>query len=302
MEMKDDTRNPEETDASPSDLTRRDFVALSLAAGFVAATGSGSAAEMPIKETNVEVKTPDGACDAVFISPTSGSHPGVLIWPDAFGLRPSMVDIGKRIAAEGYSVLVPNPFYRTGKAGTLDLNTASFSFQNKEDMTRLQKLMGGINAPGAAEKDAVAFIAFLDAQPQVNKAKKVGTQGYCMGGPLVFRTAAAVPDRVGAGASFHGGGLVTDRPDSPHTLIPKMKARLYLGIASNDDMRQPDAKDKLRDAFAAAKVPAEIEVYQSLHGWCVPDMPAEAGKPIYNKPEAEKAWSKLVTLYKTSLA
>jgi carboxymethylenebutenolidase len=300
--MTDDTRNPEKNDASPSDLTRRDFVAMSLAAGLVAATGSASAAELPVTETNVEVKTPDGTCDAVFIHPTSGSHPGVLVWPDAFGLRPAMRDIGKRIAAEGYSVLVPNPFYRTGKVATLDLNTASFSFQNKDDMTKLQKLMGGITAAGAAEKDAVAFIAFLDAQPQVNKAKKIGTQGYCMGGPLVFRTAATVPDRVGAGASFHGGGLVTDRPDSPHTLVPKMKARLYLGVASNDDMRQPEAKDKLREAFSAAKVPAEIEVYQSLHGWCVPDMPAEAGKPIYNKPEAEKAWSKLVALYKTSLA
>jgi carboxymethylenebutenolidase len=300
--MTDDTQNPEKNDGAPGDLSRRDFVALSLAAGLAAATGSASAAEMPVTETNVEVKTPDGTCDAVFIHPTSGSHPAVLVWPDAFGLRPAMRDIGKRIAAEGYSVLVPNPFYRAGKAGTLDLNTSSFSFQNKDDMTRLQKLMGGINASGAAEKDAVAFIAFLDAQPQVNKAKKVGTQGYCMGGPLVFRTAATVPDRVGAGASFHGGGLVTDRPDSPHTLIPKMKARLYLGVASNDDARQPDAKDKLRDAFASAKVPAEIEVYQSLHGWCVPDMPAEVGKPIYNKPEAEKAWSKLVALYKTSLA
>jgi carboxymethylenebutenolidase len=168
-------------------------------------------------------------------------------------------------------------------------------------MATLQKLMGGINAPGAAEKDAVAFIAFLDAQRQVNAAKKVGTQGYCMGGPLVMRTAAAVPDRIGAGASFHGGGLVTDRPDSPHTLAPKIKARLYIGVASNDDARQPDAKDKLREAFAAAKVPAEIEVYQALHGWCVPDMPAEAGKPIYNKPDAERAWSKLVALYKLAL-
>lgn len=298
--MKDDKQEPQSNDAPVSDLSRRDFVALSLAAGLAAAAGSASAAELPVTESNVEVKTPDGSCDAVFIHPTTGSHPGVLIWPDAFGLRPAMRDIGKRIAAEGYSVLVPNPFYRAAKAPVLD--TSSFSFQNKEDMAKLQKLMAGINAPGAAEKDAVAFIAFLDAQRQVNTAKKVGTQGYCMGGPLVFKTAAAVPNRIGAGASFHGGGLVTDRPDSPHTLVPKMKARLYIGIASNDDMRQPDAKDKLREAFAAAKVPAEIEVYKSLHGWCVPDMPAEAGNPIYNKPDAERAWTKLVALYKAALA
>jgi carboxymethylenebutenolidase len=298
--MTDDTQHPENDDASLSDLSRRDFVALSVAAGLAAATGLASAAELPVVETPVEIKTPDGTCDAVFIHPTTGSYPGVLVWPDAFGLRPAMRDIGKRMAAEGYSVLVPNPFYRAAKAPVLD--TSSFSFQNKDDMAKLQKLMGGINAPGAADKDAVAFIAFLDAQRQVNTAKKVGTQGYCMGGPLVFKTAAAVPNRVGAGASFHGGGLVTDRPDSPHSLVPKMRARLYIGIASNDDTRQPDAKDKLREAFAAAKVPAEIEVYQSLHGWCVPDMPAEAGKPIYNKPDAERAWGKLVALYQAALA
>ena len=185
----------------------------------------------------------------------------MLIWPDAFGLRPSMRDIGKRIAAEGYSVLVPNPFYRVAKAPVIRRRRRSFNFANQADMAKLQPLMGSINAAGAAEKDAAAYIAFLDAQPQVNKAKKIGTQGYCMGGPLVVRTAAAVPNRVGAGASFHGGGLVTDKPDSPHLLAPKIKARMYFGIASNDDKRQPDAKDKLQEAFAAAKVPAEIEVY-----------------------------------------
>jgi carboxymethylenebutenolidase len=163
--------------------------------------------------------------------------------------------------------------------------------------------MASVNASGAAEKDAGAYITFLDAQPQVNKAKKIGTQGYCMGGPLVVKTAAAVPARVGAGASFHGGGLVTDKPDSPHLLAPKIKARMYFAIASNDDARQPDAKDKLRDAFAAAHVPADIEVYPgALHGWCVPDMPVQNGAPIYNKAAAERAWSKLQALYKSALA
>ena len=297
--MADEKRDHEENSGSQSDLSRRDFVALSLAAGFAAAAGPISAAELPVVETNVDVKTPDGTCDAAFIHPTTGSHPAVLIWPDAFGLRPAMRDIGKRIAAEGYSVLVPNPYYRVTKAPGIDM--AGFSFQNQDDRAKLGPLMGSINAVGAAEKDAVAFIAFLDAQRQVNKSKKVGTQGYCMGGPLVMRTASAVPNRLGAGASFHGGGLVTAEPTSPHLLAPKMKARLYIGIASNDDARQPDAKDKLRDAFAAAKVPAEIEVYQSLHGWCVPDMPLDAGKPIYNKPDAERAWAKLLELYKAAL-
>jgi len=298
--MTDPNQEREASGGPQSDVSRREFVALSLAAGVAAAAGSAAAAELSIVETSVEVKMPDGACDAAFIHPTIGSHPAVLIWPDAFGLRPSMRDIGKRLAAEGYSVLVPNPFYRVKKAPVLDF--AKFNFQNADDMAALRKLMDGINAPGAAEKDAVAFIGFLDAQRQVNTAKKVGTQGYCMGGALVMRTAAAVPNRVGAAASFHGGGLVTDRPDSPHTLAPRMKARVYVGVASNDDARQPDAKDTLRAAFAAAKVPAEIEVYQSLHGWCVPDMPAEAGKPIYNKPDAERAWGKLLALYKEALA
>ena len=284
-----------------TDLSRRDFVALSIAAGLAAAAGDQlvSAADMPVEMSNVSVTTPDGTCDAAFIHPTSGSHPAVIIWPDAFGLRPSMIDMGKRIAADGFSVLVPNPYYRMTKAPGIDMN--GFNFQNQADMAKLRPLMGSIGAAGAAEKDAVAFIAFLDAQKQVNKAKKVGAQGYCMGGPLVFRTMAAVPDRMGAGGSFHGGGLVTDQPTSPHLLIPKMKGRLYVAVAANDDQRQPDAKDKLKEAFAAAKVPAEVEVYSALHGWCVADMPLQNGAPIYNKAEAERAWAKLMALYKTAL-
>lgn len=299
--MSDETPRHKPNDDDSSDLSRREFVTMSVAAGIIAAAGSASAAELPILETNVSVKTPDGTCDAAFIHPTTGSHPGVIIWPDAFGLRPSMRDIGKRIAAEGFSVLVPNPFYRVQKAPVFQ-DIANFSFQNPTDRAKLTPLMASINAPGAAERDAIAFIAFLDVQPQVNKAKKMGTQGYCMGGPLVVRTAAASPDRVGAGASFHGGNLVNDTPNSPHLLAPRIKARMYFGIAANDDKSQPDAKDKLREAFAAAKVPAEIEVYsESLHGWCVPDMPLQNGAPIYNKPDAERAWAKLVALYKTLL-
>ena len=296
----DDKQDSEKRHKAVTDLSRRDFIAVSVAAGLAAAAGSAFAAQ-PVVETDVTIKTPDGTCDAAFIHPPTGSHPGVLIWTDAFGLRPAMRDIGKRIAAEGYSVLVPNPFYRVAKAPVFD-SASSFNFQNQADMAKLQPLMGSVNAPGAAEKDAVAYIAFLDAQSQVNKAKKIGTQGYCMGGRLVVVTAAALPDRVGAGASFHGGGLVTDKPESPHLLAPKIKARMYFGIASNDDQKQPDAKDKLKEAFAAAKVPAEIEVYPAKHGWCVPDMPADSGAPIYSKPDAEKAWSKLVALYKMALA
>src|SRR6516165_11421135 len=223
--MADEKHAHDQKSDTSADLSRREFVTMSVAAGIAVAAGAASAAELPVVETNVTIKTPDGTCDAVFLHPASGSHPGVLIWADAFGLRPSMRDIGKRIAAEGYSVLVPNPFYRVGIAPVIQ-DTASFSFQNPADMAKLQPLMASINAAGAAEKDAVAFVAFLDAQAAVNKAKKMGTQGYCMGGPLVVRTAATVPDRIGAGASFHGGGLVNDTPRSPHLLAPKIKARM----------------------------------------------------------------------------
>jgi carboxymethylenebutenolidase len=292
--------NQQKNATQPGDIARRDLVALSLAAGLAVTAGSAAAA-VDIVETDVEIKTPDGTCDAAYIHPKSGSHPGVLIWPDAFGLRPSMRDIAKRLAAEGYSVLVPNPFYRVARAPFSD--ASKFNFQNQDDMAKLRPLMASVNASGNPEKDAGAYVAFLDAQKEVDKAKKIGTQGYCMGGPLVVRTAAALPDRIGAGASFHGGGLVTDKPESPHLLAPKIKAHMYIGIASNDDSRQPDAKDKLREAFAAAKVPAEVEVYtEALHGWCVADMPLQNGKPIYSKPDAERAWGKLVALYKVALA
>jgi carboxymethylenebutenolidase len=299
--MMEKRKNRQKNDGQRGDMARRDFAALSVAAGLAATAGPAGAADLDVVEIDVEIKTPDGTCDAAFIHPKTGSYAGVLIWPDAFGLRPAMRGIGKRIAAEGYSVLVPNPFYRVARA---PFSTASnFSFQNPDDMAKLRPLMASVTAPGNGEKDAAAYVAFLDAQKEVDKAKKIGTQGYCMGGPLVVKTAAALPERIGAGVSFHGGGLVTDKPDSPHLLAPKIRARMYFGIASNDDARQPDAKDKLKESFAAAKVPAEIEVYAgALHGWCVPDMPVQNGAPIYNKPDAERAWGKLVALYQAALA
>jgi carboxymethylenebutenolidase len=287
----------EQHDESSSGLPRREFIT-SVAAGLAVA-GSVSAAS--VVESDVEITTPDGTCNAAFIHPAGGSHPGVLIWTDAFGLRPSMREMGKRLAAQGYSVLVPNPFYRVGKE-TFFEDASSVDFA--KDRGKIQPLMASVTADGNAEKDAVAYIAFLDAQKQVNKSKKIGTQGYCMGGGLVMRTAATVPDRVGAGGSFHGGGLVTDKPNSPHLLAPKIKAKMYFGIAHSDDKTQPDAKDKLKEAFVAANNPAQIEVYQTcFHGWCVPDMPKQGdGTPTYDKAEAEKAWAKLTALYKGALA
>lgn len=293
--MADQNKGHERDDEWSSDLSRREFVALSLSAGLGAATRFGSAQELPISETDVDVKTPDGTCDAAFIYPTTGSHPGVLIWPDSLGLRPTIRDLAKLIAAEGYSVLAPNIFYRTARAPVFD---ASFNYaQNPGDREKYGRMVTPFLAPGAAERDAVAYVGFLDAQRQVNKNKKIGTHGYCLGGPYVLKTAAAMPGRVGAGASLHGGFLVTDKPNSPHLLAPKIKARLYFAIASDDDNREPNVKDKLRESFAAAKVRAEIEVYpNALHGWCVPDSKAAA-----NKVDADRAWSKLVALYKAAL-
>jgi carboxymethylenebutenolidase len=299
--MTEEQKNQLKNDSQSSDLARREFVALSVTAGLAATASSAAAQGLEVVETNVDIKTPDGTCDAAFVHPRTGSYAGVLLWPDAFGLRPATREMAKRLAAEGFSVLVPNPFYRISKAPFTDAST--FNFQNQADMAKLRPLMASVNAAGAAEKDAVAYVAFLDAQKEVDTRKKVGTQGYCMGGPLVMKTAAALPDRIGVGASFHGGGLVNNNPDSPHLLAPKIKAQMYFGIASNDDAQQPDAKVKLREAFAAANVRAEIEVYPgSLHGWCMRDMPLQNGAPIYNMADAERAWGKLIDLYKAALA
>jgi carboxymethylenebutenolidase len=297
--MTEDQKSEQTNDPQSINIDRREFVGLSVAAGMVATAGTVWAAGLEVVEKTVDIKTPDGTCDAAFIHPKSGSHPAVLVWTDAFGLRPSFREMGKRLAAEGYSVLLPNPFYRVAKDPFTDASQVDF----QKERGKIQPLMDSINAAGNAEKDAEVYVAFLDAQKEVNKSKKIGTQGYCMGGALVMRTAASQSGRIGAGGSFHGGGLVTNNPNSPHLLVPKIKAKMYFGIASNDDKQQPDAKDKLKEAFAAANNPAEIEVYATcLHGWCVPDMPQQNGMPIYNKAEADRAWGKLLALYKSALA
>jgi carboxymethylenebutenolidase len=282
-------------------LSRREFAALSVAAGVaVAASGSALAAATDVTESDVQIKTPDGVCDAALVHPKGkGSWPGVILYPDALGLRPVMRDMAKRLAADGYTVVVPNMFYRTAKAPVFG---PGFNFQNKDDMAKLGEVRKPLTSD-AVMRDGGALVAFLDSQPAVKKSAKIGVQGYCMGGPMTLQTAAAAPNRVGAGASFHGGGLVTDKPDSPHLLVPKIKARFYFGIAANDDERQPDAKTVLDEAFHAANLPAKIEVYQGcMHGWCVKDMPpGEGSKPIYNEAQAERAWGELLALYKQAL-
>jgi carboxymethylenebutenolidase len=273
------------------EISRRRFGALSLGLGATMMLPRVVGA-VAVQESHVEIKTPDGTADAYFVRPAEGAHPGVLIWTDILGLRPAFEQMGKRLAESGYSVLVPNPFYRKQKA---PIFPPGASFSDPETRRAAMALGGSLNAETHVT-DATAFVNWLDAQPSVDKKRKLATTGYCMGGPIVMRTAAAFPDRIGAGASFHGGGLVTDRPDSPHLLIPKMKAHFLFAIAENDDQRDPNAKNVLREAFAAAKLPAEIEVYEgALHGWCPPD------SAVYNEPQAEKAWERMLALFKTAL-
>jgi carboxymethylenebutenolidase len=276
-----------------NDLSRREFFASSVAAGLGSTRLTGET-KLSVIETDVGVKTPDGICDAVLFHPAKGSHPGVLVWPDSRSLRPSFRELGKRIAAQGYSVLVPNHLYRMAQAPVFP---ETFDpIKNPADAALYRRVAAPFFAPGAVERDAVAYIAFLEAQKQVNRRKKIGVAGYCLGGAYVIKTAALFPARVGAGASFHGGFLATDKPDSPHLLAPRIKARLYFAIASDDDKREPEVKNVLRDAFAAARVRAEIEVYpNALHGWCVPDVKNP------NKPDAERAWAKLLAVYKSAL-
>jgi carboxymethylenebutenolidase len=282
-------------------ISRREFTALSIAASAAAATGisaaaSAGAAPSGVTESDVQVRTSSGVCDAALVHPQGkGRWPGVILFVDAFGLRPAMRDMAKRLATDGYTVLVPNPYYRSTKAPGID---PGFDFTNPADRAKLEALRAPITSE-AVMQDAVAYVKFLDAQTSVDKHATMGVFGYCMGGPMTLQAAAAVPNRIGAGASFHGGGLVTDKPDSPHLLVPKIKAQYYFGIAANDDQRQPDAKTKLDEAFHAANLPAKIEVYEgTMHGWCVKDMPLQAGKPIYNEAQAERAWSELTALYK----
>jgi carboxymethylenebutenolidase len=262
-------------------VTRRQFGAL-LGAGAVMMLPKVANA-VAVTEQDVTIKTPDGSCDAYFVHVASGTAPAVLVWPDIFGLRPAFRQMGKRLAESGYSVLVVNPFYRTQKAPTAAKGAAT----PIPELLPLAKTLG----PATHMTDAKAFTAWLDSQASVAKNRKIGTQGYCMGGPMAFRTAAANPDRVGAVASFHGGGLVAMGDDSPHLQVSKTKAALLVAIASNDDKQRPMDKDVLKETFAKSGNPAEIEVYSGAHGWCPPD------STVYNMPDAEKAWTRLLALY-----
>lgn len=273
-------------------LTRRRFGALSAGAGIAMMLPPVVDAQAVV-ERDVEIETPDGVADAHFVHPAEGTHPAVLVWPDALGLRPAFREMGKRLAQSGYSVLTVNPFYRQRRAPVVPEGA---TFQDEAVRNVVMPLMQSLT-PETHVTDARAFVAWLDRQDAVDTGRKVGTTGYCMGGPIVMRTAATLPDRIGAAASFHGGGLVTSGEDSPHLLIPRMKASFLIAIAENDDEREPDVKNVLRKSFDDAGLSAEIEVYEgAAHGWCPPDM------PVYNEEQAERAWSRLLALFETALA
>ena len=273
-------------------FTRRSAV-LTMTSVAMVASLPACAAAAKVTETDVTVPTPDGSADAALFYPTgAGSWPAVLMWPDILGLRPVFRDMGRRLAAEGYIVLVPNPFYRTKRAPIV---TGPFDFNDKAAMAGLMKLKDTLT-DAAIDRDAAAFISFLDQQKPTNRRKGAGVQGYCFSGPFAFHTGAVRSDRIRAVATFHGGGLVTKDANSPHLLIPKTKASFVVAIARNDDQRQPEAKDVLKKTFADAKRPAVVEVYPADHGWCV------EGSPSYDHASAEKAWAELLKLYRANLA
>ncbi len=274
------------------EVSRRQFGALTAGAGLGALLPPVADA-VDVTGSNVDITTPDGTADAYFVHPTRGTHPGVLMWPDIFGLRTAFEQMATRLAKSGYSVLVVNPFYRIQKAPTSAPNP---DFNDPATRKALTSLMTSLT-PDRIVTDAHAYIPFLESQPSVSKKRKMATIGYCMGGPFVFRTAAEYPDRIGACCTFHGANLVTNGPDSPHLLIPKIHAQFVVAIAANDDMRQPEAKTVLRKAFHEAHLHADVEVYKgAMHGWCVID------SRVYNHDQAERAWGKMIAMFKHALA
>ena len=270
-----------------SKYTRRDFGTWAASAGLLAALPSVANA-VAVTEREVSITTPDGVCDAYFVAPSSGTAPAVLVWPDVFGLRPAFRQMGRRLAESGYSVLVVNPFYRQKKAPTAALG-------GQTPIEEVRPLMQALT-PAMHLTDGKTFVTWLDTQPQVDKTKKIGTTGYCMGGPIAVRTATVAPDRVGAVASFHGAAMVTAAPDSPHRLVGQTQARYLIAIAENDDTKEPEAKNTLRAALESAKRPAEVEVYPAAHGWCPPD------SRVYDAAQADRAWTRLLATLNSGLA
>lgn len=283
----DFTAQDEEHGLARRGLTRRQFAAMGAFAA-IAGCAETSASGAQLLEDMVNITTDDGMADAFFVRPAKGAHPGIVMWPDIAGLREVKKIMARRLAADGFAVLVANQYYRSAPAPIFH---SLSDWRTPEGQEKLGPMREQIT-PEATMRDARAFVAYLDAQETVDKGRKVGSNGYCMGGPFTVRTAAAVPGRVGAAASFHGGWLVTEEPDSPHRLLGETHASYLFAIARNDDAREPDAKKALRKAARAASRPAEIEVYPADHGWCVADSPA------YDPEQAERAWSRMLALFK----
>ena len=274
------------------EMSRRKFGKLSAAVGLAVLLPPVANAQA-VTETDVEVATADGVADCYFVHPSSGSHAAVIIWPDILGLRPAFRAMGKRLAHSGYSELVVNPFYRDARSPVVEEGA---SFGTPEVRNHVLPMARNLNAD-THFTDSLAMVSWLDQQGAVDTSRKIGTTGYCMGGPMVMRNMAAVPGRMGAGATFHGGGLATDADNSPHLLIPAMRASMLHCVAEYDDENDPEAKDTLRQSYAAAGISAEIEVYEgTLHGWCPPD------SQVYNEVKAERAWRRLLNLFETALA
>lgn len=270
-------------------MSRRGF---GLAGAAAAAAASGAArAQVNTMKMDMRVPTPDGRADAALFHPTDGGkYPGVLIWTDIMALRPAFEMMGQRLAEQGYTVLVPNVYYRSAPAPVV---TGDFNFNDPEDRALVMGMRGQITDEGF-ERDARAYMAYLDAFHTTDTSKKAGTQGYCMGGPFAFRTAELMPDRIGAVGSFHGGGLTTNADNSPHKGITP-NAQYLVAVARNDDARDPESKQTLLDTFAERDTMGVVEVYDGDHGWCVP------GSAVYAEAEAERAWSNLLALYKRAL-
>lgn len=287
-----DENTDREADNCLSKMTRRRFSKLAAGTALVAMLPPVANAKATTTQ-EVRIKTPDGECDALFVHPTGGgAHPAVLMWPDILGLRPAFREMATRLAASGYAVLCINPYYRDAQAPVVQVGA---SFQDESTREKVMPMYRNLSAK-THQSDANAFVNWLDEQTAVDTGRKIGTMGYCMGGPIVMRTAAVAADRIGAACSYHGGGLVTDKPDSPHLLIPKMNAQFLIAVAENDDEREPNTKIALSDAFKEHGLDAEIEVYEgAMHGWCVLD------SRVYNHDAAEKAWGRTLALFERAL-
>lgn len=273
------------------DLTRREFGAMALGTG-AAMLLPRAANALDVTSTQIDVETPDGLADCYFAHPVSGRHPGVVVWPDARGIRPTYRQIAERLAESGYAVLVVNPYYRSHRGPVLGDDADP---REGDTMSILGPLLAELS-PETEVTDALTMVEFLDTREVVDTGRRMGTMGFCLGGPATFRTAAEFPERVGAGASFHGVRLVTDEPTSPHLLVPQMNARFLIAIAEDDDANDPEAKRVLRDAFDDAGLEAEIEVYEgAMHSWTTPD------SPVHHPEQAERAWNRMLAVFEEAL-